>query len=195
MSGDKKPFEIIDLSSYFNNDGISYNTNRLDGDFDGHGMTFLAEELPESNYILTLHGIDFLFPDKSDGAKNNLILEEQTIPVPVNTYSGIYILGASECGSFEEEVILQYADGDHETVLLSLSNCHMQFGMLRFGEKEAIKCSGYRCLHVDLHSSRGNRNCGIWLQVLRANPRNDLKAIQLGDNVCMHIFALTLRLA
>ena len=192
---DKKNFEIIDLSPYFNNDGISYDTNRSDGDFDGHGMTFPAEELPESDAIITLYGIDFLFPDKSDGAKNNLTLEGQTIAVLMNKYSDIYILGASEWGSFEEEVTLQYADGDCEKALLGLTNCNIHFGMLRFGEKEAIKCTGSHFLHADMHSSRGNTNCGIWLQVLRANPRKELKAIQLGDNPSMHIFAMTLRLA
>lgn len=192
---DKENFEIIDLSPYFNNDGISYDTNRSDGDFDGHGMTFPAEELPESDAIITLYGIDFLFPDKSDGAKNNLTLEGQTIAVLMNKYSDIYILGASEWGSFEEEVTLQYADGDCEKALLGLTNCNIHFGMLRFGEKEAIKCTGSHFPHADMHSSRGNMNCGIWLQVLRANPRKELKAIQLGDNPSMHIFALTLRLA
>lgn len=195
MSGDKKPFEIIDLSSYFNNDGISYNTNRTDGDLDGHGVTYPAEELPESNSILTLHGIDLLFPDKSDGAKNNLTLEEQTIPVLVNKYSDIYILGASEWGSFEEEIILQYADGAWEKVLLGLTNRCPASGRLLFGEKEAIICTGRHTPDTYEQNSKASPKFGIWLQVLRANPRNELKAIKFGDNLCMHIFAMTLRLA
>lgn len=195
MSGDKKPFEIIDLSPFFRNDGISYDTNRSDGDFDGHGLTFPAEELPESNTVITLHGTDFLFPDKSDGAKNNVILEGQTIPVPVNRYSNIYILGASEQGSFEEKIIFQYTAGNFEKVQLGLTDCRNHFGMLQFGEKEAIKCSSYHYPNADLHSSRGNRNCGIWLQVIRVNSWKELKGIQLGDNPSMHIFAMTVRLA
>ena len=195
MSGDKKPFEIIDLSSYFNNDGISYDANRSDGDFNGQGFTFPAEELPESNAILTVHGITFLFPDKSDGANNNLILEGQSIPVPVNTYSGIYILGVSECGNLEEEVILQFAGGDCENVALGLTASMPSGGMLCFGEKEAIRCTGYHTPEVDAHSSRGNIDSGIWLQVIGVDPGKELKAIQLGDNPSMHLFAMTLRLA
>ena len=195
MSARRREFEVLDLSPYFNNDGISWDTDRSDGDFDGHGMTFPAEELPESNCIVTLCGVDILFPDKGDGVKNNMVLEGQTVPVPVGRYSEIYILGASDWGSFEEEVALRYSDGRYERVLLGLTNCNIPLGRLRFGEKEAIRCTGCHFPDADLHSPRGNTSCGIWLQTLKADPERELEAIQFGDNPSMHIFAITLRSA
>jgi len=191
----RREFKVLDLSPYFNNDGISWDTDRSDGDFGyEHGMTFPAEELPESNSIVTLCGVDFLFPDKSDGAKNNMVLEGQTVPVPVGRYSEVYILGASDWGSFEEKVVLLYSDGGREEVTLGLTECFAH-GRLRFGEKEAIVCTGYHFPDADVHSPRGNTSCGIWLQTLKVDPERELEAIQFGDNPSMHIFAITLRSA
>lgn len=149
-------FEIIDLSPYFNNDGISWDSNPSDGDFDGDGLTFPAEELPESNAMVRVHGIDFLFPDKSDGADNNLVLEGQCIAVSPDRYADLNILGASDPNwggvGFQEEIILQYADGHRETVLLGLSSWFTHFGLL-FGEREGILCTGYHGPTFSTHSS------------------------------------------
>ena len=195
---DTRIFEIMDLSSYFNNDGISWDNNPSDGDFDGSGLTFPAEELPESNAIVTLHDIDFLFPDKSDGAKNNLTLDGQCIAVPPNHYADINILGAADSNwgglGFQEKVILEYADEHRETVLLGLTSWFKHSGLL-FGEREVILCTGYHGHTFSVHSSRENIDCGIWLQTISGNPQRMLKTIQLADSPLMHIFAITLRLA
>lgn len=121
-------FQPIDLSTYFNNDGISWDTNRNDGDFDGIGdyspgtFNYAGEELPESNSTITTFGIPFLFADKTDGMKNNILCQGQTISVTTGNYTGVYILGSSVNGSYEEPIIFYYSDQSMETVNLALSD-------------------------------------------------------------------------
>ncbi len=186
MESKEKNFEIIDLSSYLNNDGISYATNRADGDFAASGYTYPAEELPESNSKLICQGVEFLFPDKSDGLNNNLALENQNIKVPANYYKEINILGASEMGSFEEEITLEYSDGSLKKTSLGLSEWWAKPS--KYKEKVGIQCSKLRSTKDDIEKIK----ITIWLQRIALNSSKKLTTIRLVDNPCMHIFALTL---
>lgn len=190
-------FHTIDLSRFFNNDGISYDANRLDGDFDGEGNTYPAEDLPDSNALVWVKGVLFLFPDKADGQCNNIYLERQLIELEPVTYSGIHVLGAADCGrhcggGFVEDVELHYDDGSSELVALRLTDWNCLPG-LRFGAQEGIRCS-------ELHTPAGDSVLSdhlyetrpvIWLEQLKVDPGKRLCAIQLPDNPCMHIFAMS----
>lgn len=192
MESEERKFQIIDLSPYFNNDGISYALNRADGGFDTWGScTYPAEELPESNLKFICQGVEFLFPDKSDGQNNNLALEKQNIKVPAKSYEVINILGASEEGHFEEEITLEYSDGSLEKVSLGLSDWGRTYKFAKYKEKVGIRCSR-------LHGPKSDREDvkpTIWLQKIVLNSSKKLTHIRLVDNPCMHIFALTLTIS
>ena len=79
-------FHPVNLSEYFNNDGISYDDLKCDG----------AEELPDSNSLINIDGIPFYFPDKKPGAKNNLTLREQVFIFPAYHYKSLFLIGASK---------------------------------------------------------------------------------------------------
>ena len=66
----------------FNLDGISGETNRADGDFDGQGRTFPAEQLPKG---LQVAGVDFRFGDTEDGRLNVVAAKGQRIALPAGT--------------------------------------------------------------------------------------------------------------
>jgi hypothetical protein len=195
MKSGRKIFEVVELSPYFNNDGISYRHNRMDGDLDGEGMTFPAEELPESCAIVTLCGIDFFFPDKRDGALNNLFLEGQLIAIPPNQYSVLHVLGVSEGGSFEDKIAFQYTDGGEERVMLGLTNCRLPWGEVKFGEQRPLLFAEMHFPPGDWHTSSDHPTCGLWLQSLAIDSARKLRAIQLADNPAMHLFAMTLQRA
>jgi alpha-mannosidase len=76
----------------FNLDGISAEANRADGDFDGQGRTFPAEQLPKD---LQLAGVDFRFGDTKDGALNVVAAKGQRIALPPGTWNRLYILAAA----------------------------------------------------------------------------------------------------
>jgi len=118
-------FFLVDLREYFNNDGISYDNLKCDGNFDSLGATYPAEELPESNSIIKIKQIPFFFPSKDDGFTNNMVLNGQTICVESGKYKTMYILGAVEGSGgevYEEDVTISFENGAYETVNLCLSN-------------------------------------------------------------------------
>jgi hypothetical protein len=64
------PNASVPLDLPFNLDGVSTDTNRADGDFDGKGQTLAGELLPQK---LQLDGLWFKFGSSSPGALNVLV--------------------------------------------------------------------------------------------------------------------------
>ncbi len=128
----------IDISTYFDGDGISYESNYTDGDFDGSGKTYSAELMPESGSVAytTLDGVPWLMPDKNDSALNYLSCSGQVIEFPTGRYGEVHLIGAGTGGSIpapdiprgeiglseEGEFIFRYQDGLKQTEMISMSN-------------------------------------------------------------------------
>ncbi|MCP3660221.1 MAG: DegT/DnrJ/EryC1/StrS family aminotransferase [Bacteroidetes bacterium] len=118
-------FYPINLSEYFNNDGISYDNLKCDGSFDGHGATYPAEEFPESNSVIKIDKIPFFSPHKEAGFKNNLVLQEQIFVLPKSYYKALYVIGATEGekgNSWNEKLYIKFYDNSTKVVHLGLSN-------------------------------------------------------------------------
>jgi alpha-mannosidase len=88
-----RPSVPLDLP--FNLDGVSTDTNRADGDFDGKGQTLAAELLPQN---LQLNGLWFKFGSSSPGALNVLVPKGQSVPVSPGSYNRVYILATAVGG-------------------------------------------------------------------------------------------------
>lgn len=90
---DKKTSQWIALN--YDVDGISYDNNRNDGDFDGEGNTYPAELWsPE----LTVNDIIFKLGPAADGQNNFLSSRGQVINLPEDKCNTVYILAASSGG-------------------------------------------------------------------------------------------------
>ncbi len=185
-------YVMLDLTAYFNNDGISCDADRTDGDFTGLGNTYPEEDLPASNSVLVCDGVVFRFPDKKDGLNNNICLEGQCIPVPEDRYDGLCLLGASSGFSVEDSVRFRLADGRCENEFLGLSSwrlCHS----LKYGERVAIKCSGYHFPSQHVYTDRIDVDYGIWMQVIPIRSLGLVTYIEFPDNPDLHIFSITMR--
>jgi alpha-mannosidase len=79
----------------FNLDGMSTNTARGDGDFDGKKHTIATELLPST---LTLDGVAYRFGSGAAGAKNVLVPSGQTLALPSGRYNRVYILATAVGG-------------------------------------------------------------------------------------------------
>lgn len=200
--------QIADLALHFNNDGVSYIQKRSDGDLDGFGTTFCAKGLPESQSMITCNGVEFLFPDKSDGANNNIACVGQDLPLPSGCYQAIHILGMSDWRAFEETLILRYLNESCTETSLGLSDASHYHGLL-YGEREAIRCTlvtpdsliphiylfGIHMPGEDYQMQEMTLDAGIWHQVIPVDATKALSRLKLPDNPNMHIFALTLTMA
>jgi hypothetical protein len=192
MPGDPAAqFACVDLATLFNNDGISYVGNVLDGDLDGTGMTFPAQHLPSSNALAWLCDIPFLFPDKEDGALNNLALDGQRINTPGGCYCRVHLLGCSDAGDQQEEVVLEYSDST-TNCLLGLSSCRTAWGA-RYGELSAVAFQEMHFRPGDSHCMNVEQACSLWIQTIAVDPHRGLLSLVMPMNITMHLFALTLR--
>lgn len=188
----------LSLERYFNNDGISSAGNFTDGDFDGLGNTFPAEELPAANLVVELAGVAVLFPEKRDGASNNLALEAQEIEVAPRHYGALAAIGAADSGryaggEFAEAIYFLYRDGGAEKQQLRLKDWNCIPGQRR-GGVEAIRC---RLMHTPsgkcVRTERGYRTRPtLWWARIELDEGRLLQKIVLPDNPCMHLFAMTL---
>ena len=186
-------FVLLDLHPLFNNDGISWDHALQDGDFDGEGGTYPAESLPPSNTLLECQGIPFFFPDKRDGAFNNLALEGQRLAVAVGCYAALHLLGAADSGYFAEWLEVEEEGGISRCCRLELSSWH-GFEGPRFGEQPGLVCDGYHSGDLgNTHSDgRVKREVWMWVQRIPLALQRPLQALIFPDNPCLHLFAATL---
>ncbi|MCX6538499.1 MAG: glycosyl hydrolase-related protein [Acidobacteria bacterium] len=85
----------VSLDLPFNLDGVSTDSNRGDGDFDGKKQTLAAELLPRE---LELDGVRFRFGSVQNGAANVLVPNGQRLTLPRGPYNRLYVLAASVDG-------------------------------------------------------------------------------------------------
>ena len=189
---DYDDFELLDLSRYFDQDGISFDEDRTDGDFAGTGRTYPAEDLPPSNSIIKCGDVLFRFPDKRDGAMNNIALEGQRIPVPRFPYLGLHLLGVSAGTSLEDTIRFLSVDGVSEEAFLGLSSWRRGHD-LKYGEHVAIQCTGFHYPSRHVYTDKLDLIYGIWMQTVPVRSCRPLTAIELPDNSNMHVFAMTLQ--
>ena len=182
--------QIFDLTEHFNNDGISSDQDRTDGDFTGTGQTYPEEDLPPSNTRVSYGGVPFAFPDKSDGALNNISLEGQRLFVTERCYERLFILGAADVTSLEDRMVVASGQETHHDLPLQLSSWRLGRN-LKYGELPAIKCSGFHFPSQHVSTEKLDITYGIWMQTISL-PRITVTSILMPDNPGMHIFALTL---
>jgi hypothetical protein len=166
----------VPLEKYFNNDGISRKKNPKDGNFDGEGNTYPAEDLPEGKKVFTCREKDatFKFPDKADRALNNIRCKGQNIEIPRGVYTKANFLLSSSNGDICRKVSLIYGDGSSDELYFAPAISDWKnkphFGHAAIGEKGAFM------VHL----------------AVPVSPAKILTSIRLPDAEQIHIFALTL---
>jgi hypothetical protein len=110
-------YTYIDLSSLADTDGFTYNSLRTDGNLDGGGYTYAAEEMTSSGGYTACRApghsaIRWRTPNVTNGAMNCIRANAQVVTVPAGSYTHVYFLatatGTSTINSFAN---LMYADG------------------------------------------------------------------------------------
>ncbi len=99
----------LDLTSHFNQDGISYANHRTDGNLDGGGATYAAEELPRDRVIHSEPGIhpevSWQLGSYADGDNNCISCLGQEITLPPGTYTGVHLLATAVNTSTEYSLL------------------------------------------------------------------------------------------
>ncbi len=181
---------VADLTSFFNNDGISTHDNPGDGNFDGGGWAYASETLPESVRAsggpLVVDGVDFEFPSPVDGRANNVEADGQVIPLPSGRYAGLGVLASAHNGDVQQPATITYGDGTTSTVQLRFTDWAVS---PKFGETTAVDMP---------HRHDANGDTGprvyLWAQSVPVQDK-DLVSITLPDDPKLHVFAISATLA
>lgn len=179
------PAVPVPLDAYVNNDGIDSASAR-DGDFDGSGYAFPAENLPTGP--TTVGGLPYVIGSAAAGAKNNIAAVGQQITLPTGRYFNAQFLVAASYGTTGGTATVHYADGTTSEGTLTGPDWYSANGVL---------VSPYRYAPggaVDENPvSIGNGQ--VWV-----DPTRDAVALTLpttalpSANVSsLHVFALTLQ--
>lgn len=174
------------LSSYFDNDDFSYDTNRADGNLTD-GLSFPAELLSSINY----DGAYFEFGSFADGSNNAVKCSKETISVEQSKYSSIRLLLTSAAGDTTDRQTgkfrINYADGTFSERSVAVTKWTSTSGDALTG-----KPTLFSALH--LHSSSGDQ--AIIGRIFTANliptPGKVVSSIVLPDNQNLHVYAITM---
>jgi hypothetical protein len=177
----------VDLREWFTGKSFAYEHNYLSCDFSGFGSSYPAEDLPNSNQIVFIQDVPFLFPEKNDDSFNNLEFNNQTINVDIHNCSKIHILGACDNGSFKECVTLANKNEErkYEIGLTDWTNKNPYFNNII-----AFRCKGSYSARLGFNE---NMSTTIWYTNVNLNEKLfDINSITFSDNPSIHIFAITL---
>ncbi|MEV0589033.1 alpha-L-fucosidase [Nonomuraea sp. NPDC050310] len=183
------PVTPVDLSAAYDNDGIATAADPADGDFDGAGSTYPAEELPASGLWESPQRLAFRWPAAQDGAANNVVAAGQRLAVPAGRYRKLHLLASAGFGrDGRTTVTVTYADGSTQALPMTFAD------WLSSGTTPVAVATRYRYLasgakdigaHVNLHS-------------FAVDPAKEVvsvsvaKATGFNPRVALHLWALTM---
>ncbi|EJR73593.1 hypothetical protein ORN01_21960 [Bacillus cereus] len=179
----------LNLNTLFNNQGslAKKEPNHQNTSFSLVESYFPSEYLPNYGEILKWNDTSFLFPERNKNNFDNLVLDNQIIKAPSGNTKEIYILGASNNGSFYDKVELHL----NKEIVYSFELALTDFieKNTRFNDVTVLECPFVRNINHDLHQYTASLYCHK--ETLPSNIEFD--EIKLGDNPFIHIFSITLR--
>lgn len=116
-----------DLAPYYNNTGISNDTNQAAANFDSDGFSYSQQALTAAGLppgaAVTSTGVHYIWPKAAAGQPDNVIAGGQTITVlPVSGATTLGVLGSATNGPSTGQMSITYTDGSTHTVALGLSD-------------------------------------------------------------------------
>lgn len=173
----------VDLTSYFNADGFSYDTDRTNGDFDGVGYAYSADLVDQEQQY---EGITYHLGSFADGHNNSINCAAQTIDVQDGEYSEVRILGASTNGNKSGNFTIYYTDGTSSVV-----NVSMQDWCQYASSQKVVQTMGHR------HNKNANNDQSIQNYIfayhITADANKTISSVKLPNDNAMHVIAMTLK--
>ncbi|MDR0267469.1 hypothetical protein [Paenibacillus sp.] len=176
----------VPIQFFLNNIGLTDENSRGQGAFTLGKASYPMEHAPVDGSILTCKDTSFLFPIKTAEGCDNMTMENQLIPFKLGNYVAIDFLGASNNGSFYEQVTLLYKGKNVYQFFVKLSDV---IKSPEFGEQIALTFPFLR--YGELDATQYQPNLYHYHQAIPSGLLFD--EIKMGDNPFIHIFAISLR--
>ncbi|RJK96110.1 GH92 family glycosyl hydrolase [Vallicoccus soli] len=178
----------VDLSGAYDVDGVATADAKAEGDFDGGGWSFPAEQLPPAGERLVL-GRAYVLPPTTGTAPNFVDAAGQELALPEGSYSALDVLLSAHNGDVTGDAVVTYADGTTSTAPLRASD--WAAGSPRLGEETAFSASGR---YQSGGGSDGLR-VSVWHDVVPVDPARRAVSLTLPDDPRMAVYALSARTA
>jgi hypothetical protein len=116
-----------DLAPFFNNAGISDDTNQAAGDLDGLGFSYSEQALTAAGLTpgasVTSDGVHYDWPDAPASQPDNLTAAGQVISVPpIAGATELGVMGSATNGPSSGALTITYTDGTSQSVTLGLTD-------------------------------------------------------------------------
>jgi hypothetical protein len=116
-----------DLTPFFNDGGISDDTDQAAANFDGLGYSYSEQGLSavglSPGAAITSDGVQYNWPDASAGQADNLIAAGQVITVtPVAGATELGVMGSASNGPSSGPLTITYTDGTTQSATLGLTD-------------------------------------------------------------------------
>lgn len=106
----------VSLSSYYNQDGFSYDTNRTNGAYDPGASPTSCYSADLLNSNPSYDGVPYTLGPKTDSSNNEIKGTGQTITLTQGQYSSVRFLGSSTNGDKTGTFRINYTDGTYDNI-------------------------------------------------------------------------------
>jgi len=176
----------VDLSGAYDVDGIATSDARDEGDFDGGGWSFPAEELPGPGEQL-VGGRTYVLPETSGTTPNFVAARGQELALEPGSWSALDVLLSAHNGDLSGDAVITYADGSTSTARLDATD--WAAGGPRLGEGTALTAQGR------YYAGGGGDGLAVhvWHDVLAVDPAREAVSLRLPDESRMKVMAISAR--
>lgn len=177
-----------DLTGSWNHDGVATLEATAEGDFDGGGWSFPAEQLPAPG-LGVLGERAYLMPQTAGTAPNFVEARGQTVPLtgtgPATRFSALDVIATAHNGDVQATARIGYADGTSQDVPIRVTD--WAAGSPRFGESVAVR-TDYR---VRAGTGRDAPPVALWQLALPVDPARTPVSLTLPNDPRLEIYALS----
>ncbi|MBP2335131.1 hypothetical protein JOF41_001309 [Saccharothrix coeruleofusca] len=177
-----------DLSGQYDVDGAATADAKHQGDLDGKGWSFPAEQLPAAG-PRTIDGGEYAVPPTTGAARNFLTARGQRLHLTADRYAALDLLVTAVNGDQHADLTVAYADGTTSTARLSVTDWASPAA--RFGERTALSTTTrYRT-----DGTADGRAVRIWHVSVPVDAARTATSVVLSANQNLKVFALSAQAA
>jgi predicted alpha-1,2-mannosidase len=183
-----------DLAPFYDNVGLTDDTNQTAGNIDGDGNSYSAQALAALGITpgsaVSADGVNFAWPDVPAGQKDNIIAQGQTIPLIGQAgATRLGFLGSATYGPSQGTVTVSYTDGSTQQATLAFSDWTLAGGLLS-GDSVAAQ-TAYR---NTASGTSQNSATDLFATVIGLESGKTVASVTLPSQANqgqLHIFAIT----
>lgn len=175
-----------DLTGLWDHDGVATLEQTAEGDFDGGGWSFPAEELPAEG-LAVIGGHAYQLPSTAGTQPNFVEARGQVLPLRQDAYPALDVVASAHGGDVQEQVTVTYADGSTADVPMEVTD--WAAGGPRFGEDTAVRTT-YR---IKAGEGKVGPAVGLWHVEVPLDPAKQVVSLTLPDDPRLEVYAVSAR--